>query len=337
MGAKTEERLRKAGAGKKLGRAPKAKGQYSREAAKESFTNTKDDAKHRFKRKRTVEEAKWQSVVPTKRFKAQSPNKKHRKGTEEAKGKSSPEQENQVEGSDEAKAAAKAAEKNAMDEDETPSSGHRESRVLSGENKTKSPKSSGKPLSDYNPNTAFVVNLPKSATPEDLNDFFADCGKVVSVRLPKDGKTGRMKGFGYVTFESEKGASKAIQEINGQKWRKRVLMVQRCRRKKDHLNSGNVIWVKGLKGIPATKIQGVLRDHFGKCGTIQEIRAPTDTNNSLKGFAFVEFASDKDMQKALELNQSKLELDNGKAYVLKALKSQKQNKKPNSRLSKKPR
>jgi len=58
--------------------------------------------------------------------------------------------------------------------------------------------------------SVFVGNLSWSANEADLQDAFGGCGHIVSVRIPVDRNSGRQKGFGYITFESQDAANKAI-------------------------------------------------------------------------------------------------------------------------------
>merc|ERR1712127_764430 len=55
--------------------------------------------------------------------------------------------------------------------------------------------------------TVFVKNLPWSATQDSVWEMFGN--NVKNVRLPTDRETGRMKGFGYVEFNSVDGAKTA--------------------------------------------------------------------------------------------------------------------------------
>ena len=44
----------------------------------------------------------------------------------------------------------------------------------------------------------YVGNLPFSACEEDIEGLFAQYGEVVSVALPTDRETGRVRGFAFV-------------------------------------------------------------------------------------------------------------------------------------------
>jgi RNA recognition motif-containing protein len=61
--------------------------------------------------------------------------------------------------------------------------------------------------------TLFVGNLSFSLTEADLMSTFSPFGKIVSVRIPTD-EQGRSKGFGFVEFENDEGAQKAVREMN---------------------------------------------------------------------------------------------------------------------------
>uniref|UniRef100_A0A914CID5 RRM domain-containing protein n=1 Tax=Acrobeloides nanus TaxID=290746 RepID=A0A914CID5_9BILA len=63
--------------------------------------------------------------------------------------------------------------------------------------------------------TCKVGNLPYQATEEDLGNYFMQSGNVVNVRIVYDRETRRPKGFGFCEFDSEQGASDAVNRLNG--------------------------------------------------------------------------------------------------------------------------
>jgi RNA recognition motif-containing protein len=60
----------------------------------------------------------------------------------------------------------------------------------------------------------FVGGLPFTTTEPELQDLFSKAGKIVSVKIITDKYTGRSKGFGFVEFETEEEAAKAIEMFN---------------------------------------------------------------------------------------------------------------------------
>ena len=64
-------------------------------------------------------------------------------------------------------------------------------------------------------NKIFVGSLAYTATDDDLQQFFADAGTVVSAKVIVDRDTNRSKGFGFVEMSSDEEAKKAIDTLNG--------------------------------------------------------------------------------------------------------------------------
>ena len=77
----------------------------------------------------------------------------------------------------------------------------------------------------------YVGNLPYSTTEEDLKEMFGAHGTVTSVSLINDRETGRSKGFGFVEFENDDDAKKAIDALHGQDFGGRALVVNEARPK----------------------------------------------------------------------------------------------------------
>ncbi len=75
----------------------------------------------------------------------------------------------------------------------------------------------------------YVGGIPYSATNEDLQNFFAGCGNVVSATIIMDKILKRSKGFGFVEFETEEEASKAIETLHGADMDGRHLTVTEAR------------------------------------------------------------------------------------------------------------
>src|SRR6185503_21091563 len=62
----------------------------------------------------------------------------------------------------------------------------------------------------------FVAGLPEAITEDALREVFeATGGKVTDVSLPRDRATGRVRGFGFVTFSSPEEATTARDSLDG--------------------------------------------------------------------------------------------------------------------------
>lgn len=77
----------------------------------------------------------------------------------------------------------------------------------------------------------YVGNLPYNTSEDDLKELFGAHGNVTSVSLISDRETGRSKGFGFVEFENDDEAKKAIDALHGQDFGGRALVVNEARPK----------------------------------------------------------------------------------------------------------
>ena len=75
----------------------------------------------------------------------------------------------------------------------------------------------------------YVGNLSYDTTEDGLRTAFAQAGTVVSVDMIKDRETGRMKGFAFVTMNSDEEAQQAIKVLNGKMLDNRELKVNVAR------------------------------------------------------------------------------------------------------------
>ena len=75
----------------------------------------------------------------------------------------------------------------------------------------------------------YLGNLNYQVTEEDLRAFFAPVGELKSVALIKDRETGRLRGFGFVEFESDELGNKAITDLNKQQLLGRELVISVAR------------------------------------------------------------------------------------------------------------
>lgn len=80
-------------------------------------------------------------------------------------------------------------------------------------------------------NQLFVGNLAFSTTKEELETAFAVYGPVLEVKIPIDRDTNRVRGFAFVTFESQAAAEKAL-ALDGTDLNGRAIRVNVAQEKK---------------------------------------------------------------------------------------------------------
>lgn len=75
----------------------------------------------------------------------------------------------------------------------------------------------------------YVGNLPKEPIErEELEAMFADAGDSVSIKLIKERKTGRCRGFGFITVPTDEKADELIEKYNDQPFREHPLKIEKA-------------------------------------------------------------------------------------------------------------
>ena len=75
----------------------------------------------------------------------------------------------------------------------------------------------------------YVGNLPKEAIDRDkLAEMFVDEGQQVSTKVIKDRKTGKCRGFAFVTVPSDEVADQFIEKYNGQPFMDSPLKIEKA-------------------------------------------------------------------------------------------------------------
>src|SRR5262249_50202712 len=87
--------------------------------------------------------------------------------------------------------------------------------------------------------TLFMSNIPFDCHEVELQQWVESHGfKVESIRVIQDSVTGASPSFGYISLHDGRLKTDAVQILNGQKLRGRVLQVKEdWRRNNDHLNA----------------------------------------------------------------------------------------------------
>lgn len=81
-------------------------------------------------------------------------------------------------------------------------------------------------------NKLYIGNLPFSVKEDQIRESFSRFGEVKEVILIKDRATGRLKGFGFVTFASNEGAQAAL-ALDGQDFFGRTIRVNIAQAKEE--------------------------------------------------------------------------------------------------------
>lgn len=84
----------------------------------------------------------------------------------------------------------------------------------------------------------YVGNLSFQTSEEGLKDLFAEYGAVSEAAIITDRMTGRPRGFGFVTMDSDEEAQKAIEALDGFNFEGRDLKVNEARPREERSGGG---------------------------------------------------------------------------------------------------
>ena len=74
----------------------------------------------------------------------------------------------------------------------------------------------------------YVGNLPKEIERQELEAIFDGCGTAVTTKVIKDRKTGKCRGFGFVTVKTDEEADKIIEQFNGHMVQENALKIEKA-------------------------------------------------------------------------------------------------------------
>ena len=74
---------------------------------------------------------------------------------------------------------------------------------------------SGRPADDGEGRKVFVGGIAMEVDRDMIRDDFGRFGEIEDVFLPTDRATGRLRGFGFVTYKDSRDAHEAAAEMHG--------------------------------------------------------------------------------------------------------------------------
>ncbi|KAN0038128.1 hypothetical protein ACTA71_000300 [Dictyostelium dimigraforme] len=141
----------------------------------------------------------------------------------------------------------------------------------------------------------FVKNLEKGVDNAMLYDTFSSFGNILSCKV--EFEKGISKGYGYVHFETNDSAEKAIEKVNGALILGKPINVERFVSKVERYKVENKVFFRNAdESITIEIIQQKLTNRFGE---IESCILKNDANGKSKGLGLVEFKNQEDAQKLL--------------------------------------
>ncbi|CAH2051724.1 unnamed protein product [Thlaspi arvense] len=166
----------------------------------------------------------------------------------------------------------------------------------------------------------FIKNLDKSIDHKALHDTFSAFGNIVSCKVAVD-SSGQSKGYGFVQYETEESAQRAMAQLNGMLLNDKQVYVGPFLRRQERDSTSNItkftnVYVKNLS---ESTTDDDLKNTFGEFGKITSAVVMKDGEGKSKGFGFVNFDNADDAAKAVEALNGKT-FDDKEWYVGRAQK-----------------
>jgi len=160
----------------------------------------------------------------------------------------------------------------------------------------------------------FIKNLDKTIDNKAIYDTFSTFGNILSCKVAQD-EEGNSKGYGFVHFETEEAAQKAIEKVNGMLLNgKKVFVgrfVPRNQRERDSGEYARKFTNVFVKNFGEELDDEKLLELFEPFGKVTSYVVMGDDTGKSKGYGFVAFERPEDAEKAcLDLNEK--EMPNGK-------------------------
>ncbi|KAM4563946.1 polyadenylate-binding protein 1-like [Odontesthes bonariensis] len=167
----------------------------------------------------------------------------------------------------------------------------------------------------------FIKNMDESIDNKALYDTFSAFGNILSCKVVCDEKGS--KGYGFVHFETQEAANRAIETMNGMLLNDRKVFVGHFKSRKERevefgskaMKFTNVY----VKNFGEDYTDGKLKEVFSAFGKTLSVRVMKDEKGRSRGFGFVNYAHHEDAQKAVDEMNGK-EIDGKVLYAGRAQK-----------------
>uniref|UniRef100_A0A667YKX8 Polyadenylate-binding protein n=1 Tax=Myripristis murdjan TaxID=586833 RepID=A0A667YKX8_9TELE len=148
----------------------------------------------------------------------------------------------------------------------------------------------------------FIKNMDESIDNKALYDTFSAFGNILSCKVVCDEKGS--KGYGFVHFETQEAANRAIETMNGMLLNDRKVFVGHFKSRKEREMEFGAKAMKFtnvyIKNFGEDYTDENLKEVFSAFGKTLSVRVMKDERGRSRGFGFVNFDNHEDAQKAVE-------------------------------------
>ncbi|KAI6173498.1 hypothetical protein M3Y98_01087900 [Aphelenchoides besseyi] len=159
----------------------------------------------------------------------------------------------------------------------------------------------------------FIKNLDANIDTKSIYDTFSMFGSILSCKIACD-EEGKSKGYGFIHFETEEAAQKAIDKVNGMLLDNKVVFVgkfqPRAARLREMGEAAHRFTNVYVKNFGDRLDDQKLRTLFEKYGPITSCIVMKDHEGKSRGFGFVAFERPEDAERAVnEMNNHEVDSD----------------------------
>lgn len=153
----------------------------------------------------------------------------------------------------------------------------------------------------------FIKNLDKAIDNKSLYDTFSTFGNIISCKIMSD--ENGSKGYGFVHFETQEAAEKAIKSVNNMLLNGKIVFVgtflPKHNRGLNEEEASKVFTNIYVKNFQDTLDEESLKTLFSKFGEITSVKISVDNTGKPSGFGFVNFKEIEDAANAVQaMNES---------------------------------
>lgn len=165
----------------------------------------------------------------------------------------------------------------------------------------------------------FIKNLSDHIDNKLLFETFSVYGNILSCKVAMD-QSGKSKGYGFVHFETQEAADKAINELNGSVMEDQRVTITHWKSQRERTKQNESVFTNlYIKNLPASVDDEMLKEMFARFGPVTSVRVMAKEDGTSRGFGFVNFENPEDARKAVE-EMHDTTLDDKQLYVGRAQK-----------------
>jgi len=144
----------------------------------------------------------------------------------------------------------------------------------------------------------FIKNLDKTIDNKEFYDTFSQFGNILSCKVATD-YSGASRGYGFVHYQEEADALKAITEVNDKILKGKKVTVCKFERRQDRPTTGSRFTNLYFKDVPEEWDEKRIRDIFDQFGQITSFALRADPKLR-RGYGFVNYNTPEEAETAVE-------------------------------------